>query len=244
MVWRLVMRWCGLTLLLIGGFSSVMGAQNADMAERTKPCIACHGDMGRAGPDGYYPRLAGKPAGYLYNQMQNFSQGRRHYTMMRRMMEPLASEYQKEMAVYFSQLKVPYPASVATAGVAVSAQAMQRGRVLAEQGDASLKLPACAECHGAQLAGRGENVPGLLGLPPAYLSAQLSAWRSGTRQAQSPDCMADIAKRLTPEDAHAVVTWLSQQNPSAPPRIDVKTAQAVSLGLTCGSAPDLTSGLR
>ena len=38
-----------------------------NMAERTKPCTACHGDQGRAGPDGYYPRLAVKPAGYLHN---------------------------------------------------------------------------------------------------------------------------------------------------------------------------------
>ena len=27
-------------------------------------CTTCHGKEGRAGPDGYYPRIAGKPAGY------------------------------------------------------------------------------------------------------------------------------------------------------------------------------------
>ncbi|MCB2071660.1 MAG: cytochrome C, partial [Ottowia sp.] len=32
-----------------------------DMAQRTLACTACHGEQGRAGPDGYYPRLAGKP---------------------------------------------------------------------------------------------------------------------------------------------------------------------------------------
>ena len=32
------------------------------MAQRTLACTACHGEQGRAGPDGYYPRLAGKPA--------------------------------------------------------------------------------------------------------------------------------------------------------------------------------------
>ena len=37
------------------------------IAQRTLACTACHGDQGRAGPDGFYPRLAGKPAGYLYN---------------------------------------------------------------------------------------------------------------------------------------------------------------------------------
>ena len=34
------------------------------MAERTRACSHCHGKQGRAGPDGYYPRLAGKPAAY------------------------------------------------------------------------------------------------------------------------------------------------------------------------------------
>ena len=53
------------------------------MAQRTLACTACHGKQGRAGPDGYYPRLAGKPAGYLYNQLLNFRDGRRRNAAMR-----------------------------------------------------------------------------------------------------------------------------------------------------------------
>ena len=52
------------------------------MAQRTQACTACHGEQGRAGPDGYDPRLAGKPAGYLYQQLLNFREGRRHYAPM------------------------------------------------------------------------------------------------------------------------------------------------------------------
>ena len=48
-----------------------------NMAQRTLACTACHGPQGRAAPDGYYPRLAGKPAGYLYHQLLNFRDGRR-----------------------------------------------------------------------------------------------------------------------------------------------------------------------
>ena len=59
------------------------------MAERTAACTACHGTQGKAGPDGYYPRLAGKPAGYLYNQLRNFQEGRRHYTLMAGLLAPL-----------------------------------------------------------------------------------------------------------------------------------------------------------
>jgi cytochrome c553 len=82
-------------------------ASDADMAERTRACTHCHGEQGKAGPDGYYPRLAGKPAGYLYNQLQNFKQRRRHYDLMTRLIDPLSDDYLRDMAEYFSGLKVP-----------------------------------------------------------------------------------------------------------------------------------------
>jgi cytochrome c553 len=232
---RMLGMWIALCL---GAWGQTAHAQNADMAERIKPCVACHGDMGRAGPDGYYPRLAGKPAGYLFNQMQNFSHGRRRYLMMRRMMEPLSADYQREMAQYFSQLQVPYAAP--SAAKSLSAEQALRGRQLATQGDVALGLPACESCHGQGLTGQGMNVPSLVGLPAAYLSAQLSAWRTGDRQTQAPDCMAEIAKRLQPEDVHAVVGWMSQQ-----PVIKVATSKsiinqrALPEDLRCGSAPEL-----
>jgi cytochrome c553 len=219
-------------------------AQTPDMAERVKPCTACHGDMGRAGPDGYYPRLAGKPEGYLFNQMQNFSHGRRRYLMMRRMMEPLSADYQREMAKYFAGLKVPYAQPSASKSFLSSEQA-QRGRTLALQGDAALRLPACESCHGEGLTGRGEHVPSLVGLPAAYLSAQLSAWRSGERQTQAPDCMAEVAKRLQADDVYAVVGWISQQTvPSSMQAQRVSPSVRLPDDMRCGSAPDLHGGVR
>ena len=79
------------------------------MAQRVLACTACHGDQGRAGPDGYYPRLAGKPAGYLHHQLLNFRDGRRHYGLMTRMVDPLSDAYLLEIARHFSSLELPYP---------------------------------------------------------------------------------------------------------------------------------------
>lgn len=237
--------WRVLASILVGcggGLIPAAHAQTNDMAERVKPCVACHGEMGRAGPDGYYPRLAGKPAGYLFNQMQNFSHGRRRYLMMRRMMAPLSADYQREMAQYFAGLKVPYAQPSLTKSFLSIAQA-QRGRTLVAQGDAALQLPACSSCHGEGLTGRGEHVPSLVGLPAAYLSAQLSAWRSGERQTQAPDCMAEVAKRLQPEDLHAVVGWISQQ--AAPAQMQAQHGRApvhLAQDMRCGSAPELHGG--
>ena len=46
------------------------------MAQRAKACTGCHGPQGRSRPDGYIPRLAGKPAGYLHEQLTAFQPGR------------------------------------------------------------------------------------------------------------------------------------------------------------------------
>jgi cytochrome c553 len=211
-----------------------------DMTERIKACEACHGRQGQAGPDGYYPRLAGKPAGYLYNQMQNFSQGRRQYTMMRRMMAPLSPQYQREMAEHFANLKVPYPAPSLAA--LASTEQMARGKQLALQGDPSLNLPACSSCHGQNLMGTPPHVPGLLGLPSAYLGAQLSAWTLGNRSTVAPDCMNEIAKTLSTRDAAAVTTWLASQ--SIPTHTTPHPAAPPPLNLRCGSAPELHGALK
>eukprot|EP01041_Mallomonas_annulata_P040832 gene40832-64799_t len=106
-----------------------------DMAERTRACTACHGDQGRAGPDGYYPRLAGKPAGYLHNQLRNFAQGRRHYELMARLVDPVSDAYLGEMAQYFASLQLPYPAP--TANNAITPERLAKGQQLVTQGDAT-----------------------------------------------------------------------------------------------------------
>jgi cytochrome c553 len=228
--------------LLSGQAHAQMHARFADdMAERTRACNACHGDQGRAGPDGYYPRLAGKPAGYLHNQLRNFAQGRRHYELMARLVDPLTDAYMGEMAQYFANLKLPYPAP--TANNAISPERLAKGQQLVTQGDATRGLPACTQCHGARLTGVQPNVPGLLGLPLDYLNAQLGAWQTGQRRAHAPDCMAEIVKRMPAQDLIAVSSWLARQ----PLPADTRPADGPPAGpalpeaLHCGSAPELSA---
>ena len=61
------------------------------------------------------------------------------------------------------------------------------------------------------MTGISPFIPGLVGLPRDYLNSQLGAWKSGQRHAQLPDCMADIARQLTPDDVSAVSAWLAAQ---------------------------------
>ena len=201
------------------------------MAQRTLACTACHGQDGIARPDGYYPRIAGKPAGYLYNQLLNFRDGRRHYGLMTGLLDTLSDAYLLEIAQYFAALDLPYPAPGAAR---VAPDMLRRGRVLALQGDSARQVPACAQCHGDALTGALPNTPGLLGLPRDYLSAQLGAWRTGQRRAHAPDCMAQIATTLTPEDLAAVAGWLAAQPLPADTRPVAQLPQPP--GIACGSA--------
>lgn len=236
----------GLLWVTLGGMAGTASAQTParfadDIAERTRACTACHGDQGRAGPDGYYPRLAGKPAGYLHNQLRNFAQGRRHYELMARLVDPLTDAYMGEMAQYFADLKLPYPAP--TANNAISPERLAKGQQLVTQGDATRGLPACTQCHGTRLTGVKPNVPGLLGLPLDYLNAQLGAWQTGQRRAHAPDCMAEIVKRMPAQDLIAVSSWLARQPLPADTRpADVPPAgPALPEALRCGSAPELST---
>lgn len=205
------MRGLLLILLLLCGAAAATAAPivfRDTMAQRTLACTSCHGREGRAGPDGYYPRIAGKPAGYLYNQLLHFREGRRHYGLMAGLLDPLSDAYLYDIARHFASLDLPYPPPQrATA----APELLERGRAIALQGDAERRIPACASCHGKALTGVLPNVPGLLGLPRDYLNAQLGAWRTGQRRALAPDCMAEIARRLAPEDLSAVTAWLAAE---------------------------------
>ena len=180
------------------------------MAKRMQACTTCHGAEGITSNQAYFPRIAGKPSGYLFNQLQNFKEGRRHYGLMVGMVEHLSDAYLLEMAQYFANLDVPYamPAPLKTPASAV---ALQLGQTLALQGDKARHLAACASCHGTALMGVLPNTPALLGLPRDYLAAQLGAWQTGLRRAHAPDCMGRIAKVLTANDIDAVSSWLASQ---------------------------------
>lgn len=200
------------------------------MAARVAACTACHGEQGKAGADGYYPRLAGKPAEYLYHQLLNFRDGLRQYRPMAHLLTGLPDNYLREIATYFADQHVPYPSP---ARAAVSADMLEHGRVLAMEGDAARGLPACVACHGATLGGLSPAIPGLLGLPRDYIGAQIGAWINGLRRAAPPDCMADVANKLTPEDIGALSAWLSSRPIVTP--YEPAPAGAFTLPVECGS---------
>lgn len=206
------------------------------LAQRLLACTSCHARVdARGNPvnDSYFPRIAGKPAGYLYNQLLNFREGRRQYPLMTYLVDHLPDAYLREIAGHFAAQP---PAAHTAEAAAVPAQLLERGRQLVMQGDSARKLPACVACHGQRLTGVEPSLPGLLGLPRDYVNAQFGAWRNKARRAHAPDCMAEITARLSLDDVNAVSHWLAAQ----PMPLDARPAAAIArpLPLACGSAPE------
>ena len=87
---------------------SALAAPEDTIAQRAKPCMSCHGEEGRAAPDGYYPRIAGKPAGYLLHQLQAFRDGTRANAAMAYLLHGMPDRYLQEFAEYFANQHPPY----------------------------------------------------------------------------------------------------------------------------------------
>lgn len=203
------------------------------LEQRVAACISCHAAKERG--DAFFPRISGKPAGYLYNQLINFREGRRNYPMMTYMVDHLPDAYLREIADYFAAQHPPYPPAQAGSGANAGAAALARGEALVRQGDPARKIPACVSCHGSALYGVEPAIPGLVGLPSDYINAQFGAWKNGVRHAAAPDCMAEIAAKLNEADVAAVSAWLSKQPPDAAAR--PAAGIAMPLPLRCGSVP-------
>ena len=201
------------------------------MEARVAACIGCHGAAGRGVQNVYFPRLAGKPTGYLYNQLVAFRDGRRKYVPMNYLLAYLPDSYLYKMAEHFAAQNPP---PLALPPARVSPQLVRDGQRIVTQGIPAKRLPACVACHGADLAGREPGIPGLLGLRADYVSAQLGAWRYGVRTAIAPDCMQLVASTLAEGEVAAVAAYLASL-----PVTNARPAKtsAVHLPLRCGSQP-------
>ncbi|MBB5468651.1 cytochrome c553 [Paraburkholderia sp. Clong3] len=200
------------------------------MQARVMGCAACHGAHGEGTDNDYFPRLAGKPAGYLYNQLLAFRDGRRKYPPMNYLLAYLPDAYLRQIADYFAAERPPYPVP---ATASVGAQTLALGKALVSDGDRARGVSACASCHGAALTGMEPAIPGLLGLHADYISAQLGAFRYGTRRTVAPDCMHTIATHLSDSDITAIAAWLAAQPAPADPQ--PAAAGTLKMPLACGS---------
>lgn len=220
-MWRMkrtfFLRWlpCAAGVLLASGVihaaSAVTQTAPDTMEQRLAACTSCHGAYGAGSPDDTrIPRLAGKPAGYLLQQLRHFRSGQRRHAPMEYVVRQLSPEYLRRIAAYYARQEVPIHEHPVPQ---VSADVLRRGKQLVFHGDPDRGVPSCMSCHGDRLTGVQPMMPGLVGLTYDYIGTQLELWRSHGRADEGMFCMGVVANRMRKSDITAVSAWLASQTP-------------------------------
>jgi cytochrome c553 len=203
--------WLGIALALSGLAAQAQDGpkRGADIAangvgDSVPACAACHAANGVTDGSGNFPRLAGQSAWYMARQLADYASGVRANAIMAPIAKALSADDRAAVAGYFAATSGPYllpkPAD---------ATLIEHGRRLARVGDGAKALPACNNCHGPGGTGEFPAIPYLAGQYADYTGQQLKAWQSGSRK-NSPESMADIAKRLDDRDIAAVSAYYQQ----------------------------------
>jgi cytochrome c553 len=181
---------------------AVIAAQGA--APGLLACAQCHARDGGSDGSGAFPRIAGQSAWYLAKQLRDYASGLRLNAVMAPIAKALSPDDIADVTAYFASVKAPYP-PVASPHPAL----IERGEQLAKIGNAARQLQSCDNCHGPGGVGEPPAIPYLAGQYSRYIAAQLTNWQRGLRS-NSPDAMADVAKRLDAQEIAAVAAYFQQ----------------------------------
>jgi cytochrome c553 len=179
-------------------------------------CAQCHAYNGGSNGIDAFPRVTGQSAWYLAKELRDYASGVRINAVMAPIAKALSSDDIADVTAYYASVNAPYP-SLAGPDPAL----IKRGEQLAKVGDAARELQSCDNCHGPGGAGEPPAIPYLAGQYARYIATQLTLWQRGSRN-NSPGAMADVAKRLDPQEIAAVAAYF--QHVDAPAAAPVPTA--------------------
>jgi cytochrome c553 len=172
-------------------------------------CAQCHAYNGASDGSGAFPRITGQSAYYLAKQLRDYVSGVRTNAVMTPIAKALSSADTTDVAAYYASVSAPFlPLKNA------KPMLVKRGEQLATVGDGAKDLQSCNNCHGPGGAGEPPAIPYLGGQYARYTAFQLTMWKRGFRK-NSPDSMADVAKRLNDQEIAAVAAYFQQVDASA-----------------------------
>jgi cytochrome c553 len=162
-------------------------------------CAACHTNDGSRGSPAN-PIIQGQHPEYLAKQLADFKAGKRTSPVMQGMAAPLSDADMKNVAAF-------YAGKTAKPGFAKDKTLVTLGEKIYRGGILDRMIPACAGCHGPSGAGIPAQYPRLAGQHADYTTAQLMAFRGGTR-ANSPQ-MAGVAAKMNDREIKAVADYIA-----------------------------------
>jgi len=188
-----------LTLLLLpfltGGGAAPAQSVGAAAAPPAKAalCVACHGDNGNSTIP-LNPILAGQTARYIYLELKDFKEGRRHDPQMEPIAQQLDQNDMLTLADYFSKQKL-VAANFNADPAKVAAGKKKSEEVL------------CTMCHLGGFMGQNE-IPRVAGQHYEYVKKQLADFKA-KRRTNDAGNMTSVASGLSDEDIDDLAQYLA-----------------------------------
>lgn len=152
-------RWALLAALFIS-------AAHAQVEDRVKACVACHGSDGNSVTAGI-PSIAAQPKIFVENYLVMTREGIRGMAEMQKLLKGVPDQEIVAMAKYVAAL------SAKPEEGPVDKKLFQRGKEIASRN-------RCGSCHEANFHGR-EQMPRLAGQREDFLVQAMLAWRQNRR---------------------------------------------------------------
>ena len=185
--------------LLCGAVAATMVTSNvlaqagdAKPPAKVEVCAACHGADGNS-TNPLYPNLAQQTARYIYLELKDFKEGRRHDPQMEPMAKNLSSEDMLALADYYSKQRSA-PTGFKADGAKVTAGAKKADEVL------------CTMCHSGGFSGQNE-IPRVAGQHYAYIKKQLTDFKTRQRTNDAGN-MTSVASTLNAQDIENLAHYL------------------------------------
>jgi cytochrome c553 len=172
---------------------------NGDASRGVTACLTCHGPKGQSAVS-TWPKLSAQHAAYTAKQLKNFKEGTRANPVMMGMAATLTEQDMNNISAYLA-------AQPASLGVAQDKTTIELGQSIYRGGIPAKGVPACAACHSPTGSGIPNQYPLLGGQWADYSSAQLMAFREGTRKNSSQ--MTAIATKLSDKEMKAVSDYMA-----------------------------------
>jgi cytochrome c553 len=161
-------------------------------------CTMCHGAQGLSASDA--PNLAGQYPEVVIKQLRDYQDGRRASSIMQSLARNLSARDVDDLAAYYAYLP---KARTAPTTYDESLPALVR------VGDPMRNIAPCLACHGQ--VDQKLGAPWLEGMPKAYLVAQLTAFKDGTRRNDAEAQMRNMARAMTADEIEQVATFYARK---------------------------------
>jgi len=166
------------------------------VADKAAVCAACHGPNGNS-TNPQYPILAAQNARYIYLQLKDFKEGRRHDPQMDPMAAPLERDDMLALADFFSKQKAT------PTGYKADAAKVALGKKKADE-------VLCAMCHLGEFAGQNE-IPRVAGQQYAYVKKQLADFKA-KRRTNDAGNMTSVSATLSDDDIENLSQYIANLN--------------------------------